>query len=40
MGKTHDNVIPGADGWENFRLLSETFLTVNSDFAIFFMDFT
>ena len=26
MGKTHENVFPGAHCYENFRLLSETFL--------------
>ena len=40
MGKTHENVFPGAHCQENFRLLSETFLKVNYQFAIFFMDFT
>ena len=40
MGKTHENVFPEAHCLENFRLLSETFLKVNSHFATFFMDFT
>ena len=40
MGKTHENVFPGAHCQENFRLLSETCLRVNSHFATFSMDFT
>ena len=40
MGKTHENVFPGARCLENFRLLSKTFLKVNCYFATFFMDFT
>ena len=40
MGKTDENVFPGAHCWENFRLLLETFLNVNSHFATFFIDFT
>ena len=30
MGKTHENVFPGAHCYENSRLLSETFLKVNT----------
>ena len=40
MGKTDENVFPGAPCYKNFRLLSETFLKVNYHFATFFMDFT
>ena len=40
MGKTHENMFPGAHCLENFRLLSETFQRLNSHFATFFMDFT
>ena len=40
MGKTNENVFPGAHCSEYFRFLSETFLKVNSHFATFFMDFT
>ena len=35
MGKTHENVFSGAHCYEYFRLLSETFLKVNSHFATF-----
>ena len=35
MDKTHENVFPGAHCYEYFRLLSETFLKVNSHFATF-----
>ena len=35
MGKTHQNVFHGGHCLENFRLLSETFLRVNSHFATF-----
>ena len=38
MSKTHENVFRGAHCSENFRLLSETFLKVNSHFATFFLD--
>ena len=37
MGK---NVFPGAQCFEKFRLLSETFQRLNSRFATFSMDFT
>ena len=40
MGKTHKNVFPGANCKEDLRLLSETFLRVNSHSATFFMEFT
>ena len=40
MGKTQENVFPGADCKENLRLLSESFLKVNSHFATFFMENT
>ena len=40
MGKVHENVFPGVGCKENFKLLSETFLTVNCHFVTFFMDFT
>ena len=40
MGKTHENVFLGVPSWENFRLLYETFIKVNSHFATLFMDFT
>ena len=40
MDKTHEDVFPGAHCWENFRLLSETFLRVNSHFATFVVDLT
>ena len=40
MGKPHENEFPGAHCLENFKLLSETFLKVNSHFATFFIDFT
>ena len=39
MGKMQKNVFPGAHRNENFRLLSETSLTVNSYGATFFIDF-
>ena len=35
MDKTHENLFPGAHCYKYFRLLSETFLKVNSHFAIF-----
>ena len=39
-GWTHENVFLGTHCYENFRLLTETFLKVDSHFATFFMDFT
>ena len=40
-GKTHENVFPEANCWENFRLLSETFLRANShSLTFFFVEFT
>ena len=40
MCRTHENVLPEAHCLENFRLLSESFVRVNSHFVTFFMDFT
>ena len=40
MGKTHENIFPGAHYQKNIRLLPEASLRVNSHCVTFYIDFT